>query len=60
MSAPAFAVMPDAAPKMRRFQLLTADDLAKRPRLQWRVKGVLPQTGIAAIIGPEQVKIVVA
>lgn len=52
MSAPAFAVMPDTAPKMRRFQLLTADDLAKRPRLQWRVKGVLPQTGIAAIIGP--------
>lgn len=52
MSGPAFAVAPDTAPKMRRFELLTADDLAKRPRMSWRVKGVLPQTGIAALVGP--------
>lgn len=52
MSAPAFAVAPDTPHKMRRFELLTADDLAKRPRMSWRVKGVLPQTGIAALVGP--------
>lgn len=52
MTAPRIAAVPDPAPRARRFKLLTAADLAGRPRLQWRVKGVLPQTGIAAIIGP--------
>lgn len=52
MSAPAFATVADTAHKQRRFKLLTAEDLAGRPGLRWRVKGVLPQTGIAALIGP--------
>ncbi|MBP7467371.1 MAG: AAA family ATPase [Thauera sp.] len=52
MSAPAFAVVKDPAPPVRRYQLLTSSDLADRPRLRWRVKNVLPQTGLAALIGP--------
>lgn len=38
-------------PEMR-YQLLTAEDLASRPPLRWRVKGVLPESGLAAIYGP--------
>ena len=34
------------------YQLLTADDLAARPPLSWCVKGVLPNTGLAALYGP--------
>lgn len=52
MSAPVFAVVKDPAPPPRRYQLLTSSDLADRPRLRWRVKNVLPQTGLAALIGP--------
>ncbi len=52
MSAPAFASVKDPAPPVRRYQLLTSSDLADRPRLRWRVKNVLPQTGFAALIGP--------
>lgn len=52
MSSPAFAVVKDPAPPVRRYQLLTSSDLADRPRLRWRVKNVLPQTGLAALIGP--------
>jgi hypothetical protein len=51
MNGPAIRVIPDPPPQPRRFELLTADDLAARPPLQWRIKGVLPQTGLAAIIG---------
>ena len=36
----------------RRFRLLTAADLAGRPPLRWRVRGVLPEAGIGAIYGP--------
>jgi hypothetical protein len=36
----------------QRFQLLTAAELAKRPPARWRVRGVLPLEGIAAIFGP--------
>jgi putative DNA primase/helicase len=35
-----------------RFKLLTAADLAKLPPLQWRVRGVLPVSGLAAVFGP--------
>ena len=38
------------APVMR-YKLLTDDDLAALPPLQWRIKKVLPQTGLAAIYG---------
>ncbi len=39
------------APVMR-YKLLSDDDLRKLPPLQWRIKKVLPQTGLAAIYGP--------
>jgi KaiC/GvpD/RAD55 family RecA-like ATPase len=38
------------APPMR-FKLLTDDDLRKLSPLQWRIKGVLPETGLAAVFG---------
>lgn len=41
---------PKAPPQ--RFSLMTATDLAALPPVRWRVRGVLPQEGIAAIYGP--------
>jgi putative DNA primase/helicase len=38
------------APAMR-YKLLTDDDLAALPPLQWRIKGVLPSHGTAAVFG---------
>jgi hypothetical protein len=38
------------APAMR-YALLSDDDLCKLPPLQWRIKKVLPQTGLAAVYG---------
>lgn len=35
-----------------RFQLLTAGEVAARPPIRWRVRGVLPEEGIGAIFGP--------
>jgi hypothetical protein len=35
-----------------RYKLLSDDDLAKLPPLQWRINRVLPETGLAAIYGP--------
>jgi hypothetical protein len=40
---------PVAAPM--RYKLLSDADLCKLPPLQWRIKKVLPQTGLAAIYG---------
>ena len=34
-----------------RYKLLSDDDLHKLPPLQWRIKGVLPTQGIAALFG---------
>ncbi|BAL24014.1 AAA family ATPase [Azoarcus sp. KH32C] len=41
-------------PKMHpaRFELLTPADLASLPPVRWRVRGVLPAEGIAALYGP--------
>jgi hypothetical protein len=39
-------------PKASRFPALTADDLASLPPLRWRVRGMLPEQGLAAIYGP--------
>lgn len=36
----------------QRFRLLTPADLASLPPIEWRVRGVLPKTGIAALYGP--------
>lgn len=35
-----------------RFRLLTGADLAQLPPLSWRVRGVLPNAGLAAVFGP--------
>ena len=39
-------------PPEPRFKLLTADQLRELPPLAWRVRGVLPATGLAALYGP--------
>ena len=39
-------------PKPPRFPVLTADDLARLPPVRWRVRGVLPEQGLAAVYGP--------
>lgn len=36
----------------QRFRLLTPAELAALPPISWRVRGVLPKTGIAALFGP--------
>ncbi len=41
---------PKAPPQ--RFRLMTADELVALPPVRWRVRGVLPQEGIAAVFGP--------
>jgi hypothetical protein len=35
-----------------RFRVLSAEELAALPALRWRVKGVLPAEGLAAVYGP--------
>lgn len=35
-----------------RFRLLTSDDLANLPPMRWRIRGVLPESGLAAMFGP--------
>jgi hypothetical protein len=35
-----------------RFRLLTAEELAALPPVRWRVRGVLPADGLAAVYGP--------
>lgn len=54
-----FAVAPDGElvpePEQQatpRFQLLTPAELAELPPLRWRVRGVLPESGLAALYGP--------
>lgn len=36
----------------QRFRLLTPAELAELPPIEWRVRGVLPKSGIAALFGP--------
>lgn len=40
------------APKPSRFRLLSGADLEAIPPISWRVKGILPTRGIAAVYGP--------
>lgn len=42
----------DTAGEPARYRLLSADDLRKLPALRWRVKGLLPERGVATIFGP--------
>ena len=52
------ALLPANAPESpaeeaaARFRLLTADELATLPPVRWRVRGVLPEAGLAALYGP--------
>ena len=39
-------------PQGTAFRLLTTDDLERRPPIGWRVKGVLPKKGLAAMYAP--------
>lgn len=39
-------------PPPQRFKLLSASDLAALPPIRWRVRGVLPDSGIGALYGP--------
>jgi hypothetical protein len=48
---PAAPADPNETPPSR-FPVLTADELAQMPPLRWRVRGVLPEGGLAAIYGP--------
>ncbi len=36
----------------KRYQLRTSDELCKLPEFEWRIKGVLPSLGLAAMFGP--------
>ena len=36
----------------QRFTFTTATDFASLPNLQWRIKGLLPESGLASIFGP--------
>ena len=40
------------AEQQTRYKLLSGDDLDAMPPIQWRVKGIFPQKGLAAIFGP--------
>ncbi|RZO82750.1 MAG: AAA family ATPase [Oceanococcus sp.] len=42
----------EAAQNKPAFALITPDELLQRPLLSWRIKGVLPSNGLAAIYGP--------
>ena len=37
-----------------RFKLLTSSDLAATPVMRWRVKGILPESGVVAMFGPSR------
>lgn len=43
---------PVQEPPPPRFRLLTPENLRNLPALRWRVKGVLPAVGVAAVFGP--------
>lgn len=45
-------VKADAPTKPERFALLTPADLKRIPPMRWLVRGVIPETGLAAIYGP--------
>jgi hypothetical protein len=43
---------PPTSVAAKSFRLLTADEVAALPPIRWRVKGVIPASGLAAIYGP--------
>ena len=49
------ACEPEQQPNLlpiKRYPLMTADELASLPPMQWRVKGIFPARGVAALYGP--------
>lgn len=48
----AAALSEPTTPTEKTYSLLTFDDLAALPPMKWRVKGVLPESGVTAIYGP--------
>ena len=36
------------------YKVLSCTDILKQPRPRWRIKGVLPRTGLASIFGPSR------
>jgi hypothetical protein len=44
----------DLGTHSNRYELLGADQIARLPIAKWRVKNILPSTGLAAIYGPSQ------
>lgn len=46
------ALVQSSEPAPSRFRLLTPADLLALPPIRWRVKGVLPAVGVAAVYGP--------
>jgi hypothetical protein len=49
-SPPTLSLVQDAQPC--RYQLLSADDIAKLKPASWRVKSIFPEVGLGAIFGP--------
>lgn len=47
-----FSVLPETKSGRGRFTLLTAQEMANLPPVTWRIKAVLPESGIAALYGP--------
>ena len=43
---------PDQSPSSGRYKLLFANDLRSMPPVKWRLKGVFPYQGLAAMYGP--------
>lgn len=55
MNAPEEAIwekLEAATAPRQRFRLQSADDLVQLPAIKWRVRGVLPESGIGAMYGP--------
>lgn len=46
------SLLENAKTPTQRFKLLTPAELATLPPVRWRVRGVLPESGIAALYGP--------
>lgn len=46
------ALLRTERPPPQRFRLMTAAELVRLPAVRWRVRGVLPLEGIAAVYGP--------
>ncbi|MDI1270598.1 MAG: AAA family ATPase, partial [Polaromonas sp.] len=51
-AAALFDLLDSSGQPAMRYELLTDDDLGRLPPIQWRIKNVLPEQGIAVAYGP--------